>query len=86
MIAAVVTGAGCNDPNGDCPKVNFLERSSSESGEGPRVGWPLTTPEVHGTQMGQIAWNDYWRLLYRFEAIVIAELMTEASCNDPNGD
>jgi hypothetical protein len=37
MIAALVTGVGCNDSKGDCPKVNFLERSSSESGEGPRV-------------------------------------------------
>ena len=31
MIAALVTGASCNDPTGDCPKVNSLEMSSSES-------------------------------------------------------
>ena len=86
MIAALVTGASCNDPNGDCPKANFLKRFSSESGQGSRVGWPLATSEVHGTQMAQIAWNDHWRLLYRSEVIVIAEVMTGATCNDPTGE
>ena len=86
MIAALVTGASCDDPGGDCPKVNFLRRSFSESGQGPRVGWPLTTPSVLGTQVGQIAWNDHWRLLYRSEVIVIAEVMTGATCNDPDDD
>ena len=86
MIAALVTGASCNDPTGDCPKVNLLKRSSLESWQGPRVGWPLTTSEVHGTQMAQIAWNDHWRLFYRSEVIVIAEVVTGASCDDPTGD
>ena len=31
MTAELVTGASCNDPNGDCRKANFLKRSSSES-------------------------------------------------------
>ena len=86
MIAEVVTGASCNDPTGDCPKVNSFKKSSLESWQGPRVGWSLTTPEVHGTQMGQIAWNDHWRHLYRSEVIVIAEVMTGATCNDPTGE
>ena len=64
MIAELMTGASCDDPNGDCPMVNFLERSSSESGEGPRVGWSLTTSSTLGTQMGQMAWTDDWILLY----------------------
>ena len=64
MIAAVVTGASCYDPTGDCPKVNLLKRSSSESGQGPRVGWSLTTSEVHGTQVAQLAHNDQGRALH----------------------
>ena len=58
MTAELVTGASYNDPNVDCRKANFLKRSSSESGEGPRVGWSLTTSEVHGTQVAQLAHND----------------------------
>ena len=64
VIAEVMTGATCDDPTGDCPKVNFLERSSSESGEGPRVGWSLTTSEVLGTQRLQMAHNDQGRVFY----------------------
>ena len=64
MIAAVVTGVGCNDPNGACPEVNFSKRFSLESRQGPRVGWSLTTSEVHGTQVAQLAHNDQGRALY----------------------
>ena len=42
VIAPLVTGATCNDPTGDCPKVNFSRRSFSESGQGSRV-----TPTYH---------------------------------------
>ena len=59
MTAALVTGASCDDPNSDCPKVNFLERSSSESGEGSRVGWSLTTSSVLGTQVAQLCHDDH---------------------------
>ena len=86
MIAQLVTGDSCNDPTGDCPKVNLLKRSSSESWQGPRVGWSLTTSKALDTQVAQIARSDHWRLLYRSEVIVIAEVMTGATCNDPNGD
>ena len=44
---------------------------------------PTATPEVFDTQM---AHNDYWSLLYRSKAIMIAEVVTGASCNDPKGD
>ena len=27
VIAVVVTGATCNDPNGGCPKVNFFKEA-----------------------------------------------------------
>ena len=37
VIAEVATGVGCNDPTGDCPKVNSLKKSSLESGWGSRV-------------------------------------------------
>ena len=86
MVAVARDGASRNDPAGDHPEDNFLKRSSLESWQGPRVGWPLTTSEVNGTQMAQIAWNDHWRLLYRSEVIVIAEVVTGASCDDPTGD
>ena len=59
MIAAVVTGASCDDPNGDCPKVNFSRRSFSESGQGPRVGWSLTTFSVLGTQVAHLSCDDH---------------------------
>ena len=59
VIAEVMTGATCNDPTGGRPGDNFLERSSEESWQGPRVGWSLTTSEVHGTQVAQLAHNDH---------------------------
>ena len=59
MIAEVVTGASCNDPTGEYPEDNLLERSSEESWQGPRARWPLTTPEVHGTQVAQMGQNDH---------------------------
>ena len=62
-----------------------MERSSSESGEGPRVGWSLTTSKALDTQVAQIAWNDHWRLLYRSEVIVTAAVVTGASCDYPTG-
>jgi len=86
VIAAVVTGASCGDPNGDCPKVNLLKRSFSESWQGPRVGWPLTTSEALGTQVAQMACNDHGGVFYWSGAIVTAEVVTGASCNDPTGD
>ena len=64
MTAALMTGASCDDPTGDHPEVNSLKKSSSESGQGSRVGWSLTTPEVLGTQMPHIAHNDQGRVLY----------------------
>ena len=64
MIAEVATGASCNDPAGDDPEDNFLKRSSLESGEGPRVGWSLTTSSVLGTQVAQMACNDHGGFLY----------------------
>ena len=42
MIAALVTGASCNDPVGNRPGVNFFKWSSSESGQDSRV-----TPTYH---------------------------------------
>ena len=51
-----------------------------------RVGWSLTTFSVFDTQMAQLCCNDYWRLFYRFGVIVIAALVTGASCDDPAGD
>ena len=59
MIAALVAGASCNDPTGGHPEDNFLKRSSLEIGQSPRVGWPLTTSSVLGTQRAQLACNDY---------------------------
>ena len=64
MIAALVTGATFDDPTGDHPEVNSLKKSSSESGQGSRVVWPLTTSSGLGTQMGQMACNDQGRVLY----------------------
>ena len=72
MIAAVVTGIGCNDPTGDDLEENFLKKSFSESWQGPRVGWALTTSEVLNTQVAHLSCDDQGRVLYRFEAIVIA--------------
>ncbi|MCG3771873.1 MAG: hypothetical protein JW384_03070 [Nitrosomonadaceae bacterium] len=86
MIAAVVTGVGCNDPTGDDLEENFLKKSFSESGEGPRVGWSLTTSSVLGTQMAQMAHNDHGGFFYRSKAIMVAEVVTGAGCNDPTGD
>ena len=59
MTAVVVTGASCDDPAGGHPEDNFLKRSSLEIEEGPRVGWSLTTSEVHGTQVAHISCDDY---------------------------
>ena len=59
MIAAVVTGATCNDPTGGRPEDNFLEGSSLESGQGQRVDRPITTSSVLGTQVANLACNDY---------------------------
>ena len=64
MIAALVTGATFDDPTGDHPEVNSLKKSSSESGQGSRVGWSLTTPEVLGNQIGQMAHNDHGGFFY----------------------
>ena len=86
MIAEVATGASCNDPAGDDPEDNFLKRSSSESGEGPRVGWSLTTSSVLGTQVAQLCHDDHWMFLYWSGAIATADLVTGATCNDPTGD
>jgi hypothetical protein len=59
MIAEVVTGASCNDPTGDWPKVNSLKKSSLESGQGSRVGWSLTTFFVLGTQVAHLSCDDH---------------------------
>ena len=59
MIAALVTGATCDDPTGGWSEVNSFKKSSLESWQGPRVGWLLTTPEVHDTQEAQLACNDH---------------------------
>jgi hypothetical protein len=72
VIATVVTGASCGDPTGDCAKVNSFKKSSLESWQGPRVGWPLTAPEVHGTQVGRMACNDHRGVLYWSGVIVVA--------------
>ena len=64
MTAPLVTGVGCNDPTGGHPEDNFLKRSSLEIGQGLRVGWSLTTPEVLGNQMGQMAHNDHGGFFY----------------------
>ena len=85
MIAAVVTGAGCDDPTGGHPEVNSFEKSSSESWQGPKVEWSLTTSSKLGTQAAHLSCNDYWRLLYRFGAIMTAPLVTGVGCNDPTG-
>ena len=81
-----MTGVSCDDPTGGHPEGNFLKRSSLEIGEGPRVGWSLTTSEVHGTQVAQLAHNDYGGFLYRSGAIVTAAVVTGVGCDDPTGD
>ena len=86
VIAALVTGASCDDPTGDHPEDNFSKRSFSESGQAQGSHRPTATPEVLGTQMPQLACNDQRRVFYLSEAIMIAEVVTGASCNDPNGD
>ena len=64
MIAALVTGASCDDPAGDHPEVNSLKKSSSESGWAQGSHRPTTTSEALGTQMPQMAHNDQGRVLY----------------------
>ena len=64
MTAAVVTGASCDDPTGGHPEVNSFEKSSSESWQGPRVGWSLTTSSVLDTQVAQMGHNDHKGFLY----------------------
>ena len=64
MIAELMTGASYDDPAGDHPEVNSLKKSSSESGQGSRVGWSLTTFSVLGTQVAQMACNDHGGFLY----------------------
>ena len=64
MIAALMTGASCDDPAGDHPEVNSLKKSSSESGWAQGSHRPTTTPEVLGTQMPQMAHNDHWMFFY----------------------
>ena len=59
MIAAVETGATRNDPTGGHPEDNFSKRSFSESGQGPRVGWSLTTFSVLGTQVAHLSCDDH---------------------------
>ena len=59
MIAEVATGASCNDPTGEYPEVNSLKKSSSESGQGSRVGWSLTTFSVLGTQVAHLSCDDH---------------------------
>ena len=86
MIAAVVTGASCNDLAGGWLKVNSFKKSSLEIWQGPRVGWPLTTSSALDTQVAQMAHNDHEGFLYWSEVIVIAALMTRAICNDPTRD
>jgi len=85
VIAALVTGVTCNDPTGGHPEDNFLKRSSSESLQVLRVGWPLTSPEVHGTQVPQMDFNDYGGFFYQSEVIVIVAVVTRATCNDSTG-
>ena len=59
MIAEVVTGASFDDLAGDHPEDNFLKRSFSESGQGSRVGWSLTTFSVLGTQVAHLSCDDH---------------------------
>ena len=59
MTAPLVTGVGCNDPTGDDLEENFLKKSFSESWQGPRVGWSLTTSSVLGTQVAQLCHDDH---------------------------
>ena len=86
MIAAVVTGVTCNDPTGGRLRKISWRGSSSESGEGPRAGWSLTTSSVLGTQVAQLCHDDHWMFLYWSGAIVTAHLVTGATCNDPTGE
>ena len=60
MIAVAVAQnwGRCNDPNGDCPKVNFSKRSSLESGWAQGSHRPTTTFEVLGTQESQLYDDD----------------------------
>ena len=64
MIAEVATGASCNDPTGEYPEDNLLERSSEESWQGPRADRPLTTSSVLTTQVAQMGHNDYEGFFY----------------------
>jgi hypothetical protein len=59
MIAALVTGASCNDPTGDCPKVNLLKRSFSESGQAQGSDRPTATSSVLGTQVAHLFCDDH---------------------------
>ena len=59
MIAELVTGATCDDPTGGWSEVNSFKKSSLESWQGPRVGWSLTTSEVHGTQVAHLSCDDH---------------------------
>ena len=64
MTAPLVTGVGCNDPTGDCPKVNSLKKSSLESGWAQGPHRPTTTSETLDTQRPQMAHNDYGSFFY----------------------
>ncbi|MCG3772189.1 MAG: hypothetical protein JW384_03394 [Nitrosomonadaceae bacterium] len=64
MIAPLVTGASCNDPVGNRPGVNFFKRSSSESWQGPKVGWLLTTSKAYIILVPRLRCHDHWMLLY----------------------
>ena len=59
MIAALVTGVGCNDPTGDCLKVNSLKKSSLESGWAQGSHRPTATSETLGTQVAHLSCDDY---------------------------
>ena len=39
--------------------LEYQKKSFSESGQGSRVGWSLTTPEVHGTQVAHLSCDDH---------------------------
>ena len=85
MIAAVVTGATCNDPTGGHPEDNFLKGPSQKVDRVQGSHRPTTTPEVLATQVAQMACNDQGRVFYCSGAIVMAAAVTEATFNDPIG-
>jgi len=72
------------------PKWVLFEGSSSRavlkmSARCPESHRPTTTPEVLGTQVVQMAFNDHGGVFYWSGVIVIATVVTGASCYDPTG-